>query len=141
VSRPVTIIDTGPIVAYLDAGDRHHNWATEQFEQTDFPALTCDAVLVEAFHVLRRVRRDTSGLLAMLERGAFISEFRMLEHGQTLAALLRKYADVPMSLANACLVRMVELAPDARVMTLDSDFRIYRQHGRRQIPLIMPDEL
>lgn len=141
MSRPVTIIDTGPIVAYLDVGDLHHHWAAEQFEQTEFPSLTCDAVLVEAFHVLRRVRRDTSGLLGMMERGAFVSEFRMLEHGQTLAALLRKYADVPMSLADACLVRMVELTPDARVMTLDSDFRIYRQHGRRQIPLIVPEKL
>lgn len=141
MSRSVTIIDTGPIVAYVDADEDLHDWVIEQFEQVDAPALTCDAVLVEAYHVLTRARRGTEGLIALMESGALVSEFRLLREIGGLATLLKKYADVPMSLADACLVRMVELTPDARVMTLDSDFRIYRQHGRRQIPLIVPNAL
>lgn len=51
---------------------------------------------------------------------------------------MRRYADVPMSLADACLVRMSELSDDASVLTLDSDFRIYRRLGRQAIPLLTP---
>ncbi len=54
--------------------------------------------------------------------------------------LMRRYADVPMSFADACLVRIVESTEHASVMTLDSDFHIYRQHGRRVIPLLAPAE-
>jgi predicted nucleic acid-binding protein len=52
---------------------------------------------------------------------------------------MRRYANVPMSLADACLVRIAERTANATVLTLDSDFRIYRQKGRRLIPLITPD--
>ena len=51
---------------------------------------------------------------------------------------MRKYADVPMSLADACLVRMAELNAHSSVLTLDRDFRVYRKHGRQVIPLAMP---
>ena len=49
-----------------------------------------------------------------------------------------RYADQPMSLADACLVRLSELHPDAYILTLDSDFRIYRRNGRSQIPALLP---
>jgi predicted nucleic acid-binding protein len=52
--------------------------------------------------------------------------------------LLRKYADVPMSLADACLVRMTETFSDSMVLTTDSDFRVYRRHSRQIIPSVMP---
>ncbi len=50
-----------------------------------------------------------------------------------------KYASVPMSFAVACLVRMAELYPNSAVLTLDSDFRIYRKNINQVIPVIMPD--
>jgi hypothetical protein len=48
--------------------------------------------------------------------------------------LLQKYSDVPMSLADACLVRMTETLPDPVILTTDSDFRIYRRHSRQMVP-------
>ncbi|HNG34544.1 MAG TPA: pilus assembly protein, partial [Blastocatellia bacterium] len=57
-----------------------------------------------------------------------------------VSKLLEKYADVPMSFADACLVRMSELYPDSAVFTLDSDFKIYRRNGRQAIPLIFPEK-
>ena len=54
---------------------------------------------------------------------------------------MKKYNDIPMSLANACLVRMSENITDSKICTLDSDFRIYRREKRKVIPLIIPDEL
>ena len=52
--------------------------------------------------------------------------------------LMDKYADVPMSLADACLVRMSETLPDSMVLTTDSDFKIYRRHSRQVVPCLMP---
>jgi predicted nucleic acid-binding protein len=60
---------------------------------------------------------------------------------QALGRLMTRYEDVPMSLADACLVRIVERHPATTVLTLDSDFRVYRAQGRRVIPAIMPSDL
>ncbi len=51
---------------------------------------------------------------------------------------MRRYSNVPMSLADACLVWIVEQTKNASVLTLDSGFRIYRQAGRRVIPVLAP---
>jgi len=51
---------------------------------------------------------------------------------------MARYQSVPMSFADACLVRMSELWPKTPVFTLDSDFRIYRRNKRQSIPLIAP---
>lgn len=51
---------------------------------------------------------------------------------------MKKYADTPMSFADACLVRMAELDDDAVVVTLDSDFTVYRKNGDQPIPLVTP---
>jgi uncharacterized protein len=53
---------------------------------------------------------------------------------------MQRYDSVPMSLADACLVRMSEIYPDASVLTLDSDFRIYRKYRDQPIPTIMPSK-
>ena len=52
--------------------------------------------------------------------------------------MVRRYNDVPMSLADACLVRLAELYPQSPVLTLDSDFVAYRKNGRQLIPIISP---
>jgi predicted nucleic acid-binding protein len=61
------------------------------------------------------------------------------EEQADLRALMRRYRNRPMSLANACLVRLSEIHTDGEVFTLDSDFRIYRRHGNKVIPVLMPD--
>jgi len=57
-----------------------------------------------------------------------------------LRALTRRYRDRPMSLADACLVRLAELHPGGVIFTLDADFSIYHRHGNKVIPLLMPEE-
>jgi predicted nucleic acid-binding protein len=59
---------------------------------------------------------------------------------KSLANLLTKYANVPISLADACLVRMSELHENSVVFTFDRDFKLYRRHGRQVIPTLMPPE-
>ena len=51
---------------------------------------------------------------------------------------MKKYVDVPMSFADACLVRMSEVFSDPMILTTDSDFRVYRRHGRQVIPCAIP---
>jgi predicted nucleic acid-binding protein len=78
-------------------------------------------------------------LFALLERGVIRMALDVQEQQADLRALMRRYRNRPMSLADACLVRLSELEADGEVFTLDSDFRFYRRHGNKVIPLSMPD--
>ena len=133
-----TVVDTGPLVAFLNRGDAHHAWARAQMERLEPPLITCEAVLAEACHHQRRPPEGVPALLEMVDRGLISVAFRLDEHVRRVRELLRRYADVPMSLADACLVRMSEVAPGALLFTLDGDFRVYRRLGRQTIPLIIP---
>lgn len=132
------IADTGPLVAYFDRSDRHHAWAKEVMGTITEPLLTCDAVLAETSFLLQRGDIVADLPLQMVERGALISRFDTAQEARTLRILMDRYRNVPMSLADACLVRLSELHPPAKVWTTDSDFTIYRRNRRSLIPLIMP---
>ena len=132
------LLDTGPLVSFLASGLEHHQWTIEQWKRLRPPLLTCEPVLTEAAFLLKREGRDTDSLWALLERGAIRVALSMQEHQSDLRALMQRYRNRPMSLADACLVRMSEIHPSAEVLTLDSDFRIYRKHGNRAIPVRMP---
>lgn len=134
-----TLADTGPLVAYLDRSDRDHLWAKEVFMQLTRPLLTCEAVIAEALFLLRRGGIDPDGLLNLVRRGLVIPEFSLTTEIAAVQQLMKTYRNVPMSLADACLVRMAEIHENAKVMTLDSDFVIYRKSRRRVIPLLRPD--
>lgn len=135
------VLDTGPLVALLNRHDRHHAWAKSRFGEIDPPLLTCEAVLVEAAHLLRVRAEGPPAVLALLERGTVTARFGLEEEAPRVRELLVRYADRPMSLADACLVRMAELHTGSSILTLDSDFEIYRMHGRRVIPTIRPDRV
>lgn len=133
------IVDTGPLVALLDADATNHAWVLEQFSRLRPPLLTCEAVLSEAAFLLSRVGADPAVIASLVEKKVLTVKPLFNAEAKAVAELLRRYANVPMSLAEACLVRLVELTPNATVFTLDGDFRIYRHHVRRVIPLLAPD--
>jgi predicted nucleic acid-binding protein len=88
--------------------------------------------------LLARGGGDPSSVVQLVERGVLsVAQFLETEAG-TIARLTRRYGNVPMSLADACLVRLIELTNQSTLFTLDSDFEIYRQKGRRLIPLLAP---
>ena len=132
------ILDTGPLVALLDAGDSAHAWTASQFRKITGPLLTCEPVLAEALYLLRSLRPAQEKILEWVERGVLLCPFRLAEEVAQVRVLWKKYADLPMSLADACLVRMSEKYDDHLLCTLDSDFTVYRRHGREPIPLIIP---
>jgi predicted nucleic acid-binding protein len=135
----VTIIDSGPLVAALNRRESAHAWAIEQFRLNAPPFLTCEAVITESCYLLRSVPGASSRVLAMLERGSVRIGFDMEEEKTAVRALFDRYHDLPASLADICLVRMSELYESSVVLTLDSDFHVYRRHGRKTIPLLRPD--
>lgn len=132
------VVDSGPIVALLDADEAHHSWVIAQLERLRPPLLTCEAVLSEASFVIGRVRSDRSLVPDLVVRGLITVGHLFDEDARAIRDLMRRYRDVPMSLADACLVRLVERTPHATLFTLDSDFQVYRQKGRRLIPTIAP---
>ena len=138
MTREIVLLDTGPLVAALNRRERTHDWAVKQFERLPPPFLTCEAVIAESFHLLKRVDGACERILGLLERGAVTIGMSLDAEKASIAALFRRYHDVPASLADACLIRMSELHEPCAVLTLDSDFHVYRRHGRRTIPLIRP---
>ena len=101
--------------------------------------LTCEPVLTEACFLLKREGHEADPLFALLEQGVIRVGLDIQGELADLRALMHRYRNKPMSLADACLVRLSELHSDAEVFTLDSDFRIYRRHGNKVIPVLMPD--
>lgn len=132
------ILDTGPLVALVDARDQHHGWTVAQWGQIEPPLLTCESVISEACFLLDQTRAGSTAVFEMMVRNAVALRFRLDEQLKEVHALRAKYADVPMSVADASLVRMAEQLNRSAVLTLDDDFRVYRKHGRHVIPLIIP---
>lgn len=133
------IADTGPLVAYLDRSDKDHAWAKDSFMQITRPLLTCEAVIAEALFLLRRGGIDPDSLLNLIHRGLLVPCFRLSDEITTIQQLMKTYRNIPMSLADACIVRMAELHDNSKVMTLDSDFVVYRKSRRKVIPLLIPN--
>ena len=131
------IVDTGPLVAYFDARESLHEWAV-QFVGGAERVVTCEPVITEALFLLARTSSGIQNVWRMMERGALQIDFRLHDHADSIAALMNKYENLPMSLADACLVRMAEMHPRMVVITTDRHFRIYRTSDRRVLNLRTP---
>ncbi|HWN52990.1 MAG TPA: PIN domain-containing protein [Xanthobacteraceae bacterium] len=130
------LVDAGFLVALLSRRDGNHRWAAAQAPRLPPPWMTCEAVLSEASHLLGGY--GTRSLASLLRRGALVCGYRFADDMDAVFKLLEKYADVPMSFADACLVRMTETLNDPVLLTTDADFRIFRRHGRQIIPCVLP---
>jgi uncharacterized protein len=134
----LTLLDTGPWVALLCKNDRHHTWAKQQFAAHTHVFLTCESVVAETCFLLARAGVDAGRALMLIERGIVQIGLSLNEQSASVRHLYERYGNVPSSLADACLIRMSELHEPCRVLTIDSDFHIYRRHGRKAIPVISP---
>ena len=130
------IVDSGFLVALVRRDDGHHPWALELSGRFPAPWLTCEAVLSETFFLAGAAVRQK--VADALRRGLLVSDFSLSAEQEAVLVMMDKYADVPMSLADACLVRMTEMRPDPVLLTTDADFRIYRRHSRQVVPCLMP---
>jgi uncharacterized protein len=137
---PSFLLDTGPLVALLNRRDPNHEWAKSLVAGRRPPALTCEAVLSEACFLLRAFPGGADAVMGLVEKGLLHASFRIADEAAVLRRLMARYANVPMSLADACLVRMSELHPQTPIATFDEDFTIYRRSGRRVVPTLMPEK-
>ena len=124
-------------MALLSRRDRHHPGAVTQASELPPPWSTCEAVLSEAFHLLGE--RGVPSLGRLLRRHALRVSFTLAKNVESVVKLIEKYANVPMGLADACLVRMTETLADPILFTTDQDFRVYRRPSRQVVPCVTPD--
>jgi uncharacterized protein len=130
------IADSSALIALVRYDDQHHQWLNAQIDALPPPWHTCEAALCEAFHLVRQL--GAPRIKDMLRRGAVVISFNLGDELESVLGLMDKYSNVPMSLADACLVRMSETLPDPVVVTTDADFKIYRRHSRQVVPCLMP---
>ena len=134
-----TFLDTGPLVAFLNRNDQWHRWAETQMGALPPPLLTCEPVLTEACFLIQRNGGQPAEVLRKVQAGVITIALDLQTEAAALETLMRRYADTPMSLADACLVRLSEIHSDCQVFTLDTHFRRYRRYGRQVIPLLAPE--
>ena len=127
MNRPGALLDTGPLVAFLSKDDRQHTRAKRMFAECEPPLRTCESVIAEACFLIRRV--DANGpaeVIALARKGVYTVALSLDDHWSEVEALLKKYRNRPISLADACLIRCADVYDEPRVLTFDSDFTIYR---------------
>lgn len=130
-----TILDAGPLIALLNRHDAHHDWACNILERLGPPFYSCSEAMAEA----AALTGQPAAIVEMIQAGEIVLNFDLAEQTAGVLALLKKYADRQMDLADACIVRMTELMRDSQVITLDrADFVVYRRNGRDLIPVITP---
>jgi len=132
------LIDTGPLVALLNRKDYYHKWCVRQVSQLKPPLYTCEAVLTEAFYLLKGSHQVGRRLNDLLMTGRVELTTNIPDNLLRVCRLMDTYRDVPMAFADACLVCLCE-EMDSRIFTLDGDFRIYRRRRNRTISLLIPE--
>jgi len=132
------IANAGPHVAMLERDDQDHAWAVREGRRLPPKMLSCEAVLSEVHFLTQDLPEAKARIEGWLADGRLELPFTVRDHHSLVHELMARYANVPMSFADACLVRMSELWPDAPLFTLDSDFRVYRRNKRQSLPLICP---
>jgi hypothetical protein len=138
---PVVLVDTGPLVALFDRDDAHHARCVEALRAIRRPLITVWPVLTEAAHLLSFSFLAQDSLWEFVERGGLrIAEVAPSDIPR-LRALMHKYSDHPMDLADAVLVRVAEREGLRTIFTLDhGDFGVYRlAHGKAFI--LIPESL
>jgi predicted nucleic acid-binding protein len=132
------LADAGPLVALFNFKDRFHGWAVARFREFDEALVTAEPVFTEALYLLRRVPGGVEKLLTLWQRSALVLSLSAELEKEALLPLMRRFAGLPISFADACLIRLSEIHAQSRIWSVDTDFRVYRRHGRQAIPLLMP---
>jgi predicted nucleic acid-binding protein len=132
------LVDAGPLVALVDADDQHHTRCVAALKNFREPMATVWPPLTEAMYLLADQPKAQGALWEMLERGAL--QLLPLDSNDTprIRELMRKYANRPMDLADAALLRVAEREGIRKIFTVDRrDFSVYRLHGRTR-PMLIP---
>ncbi len=131
------LLDTGPLVALLSKNDANHDRARRMFADCAPPFRCCEAVVAEACFLMRKVHAaGPPGVVALGARGLYGIAISADEHWPNIEALLKNYSDRAISLADACLIRCAEIHQEARILTFDTDFGVYRWARNRKFEML-----
>jgi predicted nucleic acid-binding protein len=134
--KPVPL-DTGAIVALLDRSERHHAQCVKVFEDLERPLVTCEAVIAESCHLVRRFPGAAGTILENVERGVFHIPFQLSLSAAPVRSIMRKYRALPVDLADACLIHLADELNTGEILTLDRDFERYRRRRTRPFRLLV----
>lgn len=134
----MTLTDAGPLVALIDADEADHEVCRLVLAGLRLPLLTTWPAFTEAMYMLSRAggRAGQEALWKLTLSGRLDIAVLSRPALERSSRLMAKYADLPMDLADATLVALAEETRDRRMFTLDSDFQIYRLHGRQRFEVI-----
>jgi uncharacterized protein len=132
------LTDAGPLIALIDADEPDHERCLAALETISLPLLSTWPAFTEAMYLLARAGGAAAqeALWRLVLRGDLQIVAPSKRTLERTAALMRKYADRPMDLADASLVALAEERDLTRVFTLDADFHIYRFKGRRAFEVV-----
>lgn len=139
VPKNCYLADTGLFVAFFRENDYYHKWAIDIFRTIEPPFFVCESVISET--LFQSNKQNIGKILDLIESGVVEISFDLSKEKDSVFKLMRKYADLPMSLADACLVRMSEMNPYAVIITLDKHFETYRKHRRNKLSVLIPPDL
>jgi len=132
------ILDTGPLTAFLNRRDNYHYWMLGQLQKTTSAFITCEAVLSETLYLAGHSHAAILAISGMIREDLIRVYPVMSEYSEPVLQLMKKYSDLPASLADVCLLQMYNLGMGDKIMTLDSDFRIFRDKKSKPLKLITP---
>jgi predicted nucleic acid-binding protein len=137
VNPPGILLDAGPLVALLSRNDTNHDRARHIFATCAPPFRCCEAVVAEACFLMREVHAaGPAAVVALGARGVYNIAISAESYWTSIEALLKKYSDRPISLADACLIRCAEIHQEARILTFDGDFRVYRWSRNKKFEIL-----
>lgn len=132
------LIDTGPIVAFLNKNDQYHSFVKKNMSLLRAPFYSCEAVITESFFLMSRIPTGVDKLIELLEMQYILIQPVYSENQSSVHHLIQSYSNIPMSMADACLVQMMDQKKDSSIFTLDSDFQIYRSLKGERLQVIAP---
>jgi predicted nucleic acid-binding protein len=131
------LLDTGCIVALLDRSEEHHEQCVEVVSAIQEQLITCEAVIAESCYLLRGIHGAAAAVVENASTGIFQIPYFVKDRGPQIVKLLKKYSNVPMDFADACLVDMATEFQTGRILTLDRDFKIYRWAKNRAFEFLL----
>lgn len=137
MNAPGVLLDAGPIVALLSKNETAHERARLMFSECAAPLRCCESVIAEACFLMRKVSAaGPAEVVALGRKGVYEISFSLSENWNSIEVLMKKYANRPISLADACLIRSAEIHHEDRILTFDSDFERYRWGRNRQFQIL-----
>lgn len=132
-----TLLDSGVIVGLLDRSELHHSRCVAALEGLEGPLVTCEAVIAESCYLLRELPGAAETILENVERGIFQIPFQLSRSANLVRNVMRKYRDLPVDFADACLVQLADELNTGDILTLDRDFESYRWRKTRPFRLLI----